>query len=37
MKKFYKIIAVNIVAVFMTMAVFTIPAIAQTIKWRLVS
>jgi TRAP-type mannitol/chloroaromatic compound transport system substrate-binding protein len=37
MKKFYGIIVVIIAAVFMTMEIFAAPAIAQTIKWRLVS
>ncbi len=37
MKKFYGIIVVIIVAVFMTMTIFAVPAVAQTIKWRLVS
>ncbi len=37
MKKLYGIIVVIIAAVFMTMALFTISAIAETIKWRLVT
>jgi len=37
MKKIYGIIVLILAAVFMTMTIFAVPAIAQTIKWRLVS
>jgi TRAP-type mannitol/chloroaromatic compound transport system substrate-binding protein len=37
MKKIYGIIVVIIAAVFMTMTIFTTAAMAETIKWRLVS
>src|SRR4030066_804270 len=37
MKRSYKVILINIIAVFAAMAIFAAPAFTQTIKWRLVS
>jgi TRAP-type mannitol/chloroaromatic compound transport system substrate-binding protein len=37
MKKFYKIMAENIIAIFIVLTIFTVPVIAETIKWRLIS
>lgn len=37
MKKFYKVIAGNIIVLFITMTIFTVPSMAETIKWRMIS